>query len=67
MVLCNMIYMPPFAVMGTHRLEMADIEIQAVQYEQLLVALRNDRINESEWKSVSLLNDLIPLPQTIQS
>ncbi len=66
-VLCNMIYMPPFAVMGTHRLEMADIEIQAVQYEQLLVALRNDRINESEWKSVSLLNELIPLPQTIQS
>jgi glutathione-regulated potassium-efflux system ancillary protein KefG len=66
-VLCNMIYLPPFAVMGTHRLEPGDIELQAVQYEQLLVAMRNDRINETEWKSVSFLNELIPLPQTIQS
>ncbi len=65
-VLCNMTYLPPFAVMGTHRLEPADIELQAVQYEQLLVAMRNDRINETEWKSVSFLNELIPLPQTIQ-
>lgn len=64
--LCNMIYMPPFAVMGTHRLEMSDIEMQAVQYEQLLIALRNDRITEPEWRSVNLLNELIPLPQTIQ-
>lgn len=66
-VLCNMIYLPPFAVLGTHRLEAGDIELQAVQYEQLLVAMRNDRINETEWKSVSFLNELIPLPQTIQS
>lgn len=66
-VLCNMIYLPPFAILGSHRLEAGDIELQAVQYEQLLVAMRNDRINEAEWKSVSFLNDLIPLPQTIQS
>jgi glutathione-regulated potassium-efflux system ancillary protein KefG len=65
--LCNMIYLPPFAVLGTHRLEKADIELQAVQYEQFLVAMRNDRISEAEWKSVDFLNDLIPLPQTIQS
>jgi glutathione-regulated potassium-efflux system ancillary protein KefG len=66
-VLCNMTYLPPFAVQGTHRLEPGDIELRAVQYEQLLVAMRNDRINETEWNSVSFLNELIPLPLTIQS
>jgi glutathione-regulated potassium-efflux system ancillary protein KefG len=66
-VLCNMTYLPPFAVLGTHRLEPADIELQAVQYEQLLVAMRNDRIRETEWKAVDFLNQLVPLPQTIQS
>jgi glutathione-regulated potassium-efflux system ancillary protein KefG len=66
-VLCNMKYLPPFAVLGTHRLEAADIELRAIQYEQLLVAMRNDRISESEWQSVQFLNELIPLPQTIQS
>lgn len=64
--LCNMSYLPPYAVAGTHRLGAADIELQAVQFEQLLVALRNDRINETEWRSVNFLNDIIPLPQTIQ-
>ena len=49
-VLCNMTYLPPFAVLGTHRLEPGDIELHAVQYEQLLVAMRNDRIHETEWK-----------------
>ncbi len=65
--LCNMTYLPPFAVLGTHRLEPADIELHAVQYEQLLIALCNDRISEDELKPVSFLNELIPLPQTIQS
>lgn len=64
--LCNMIYLPPFAVLGTHRLEAADIELRAIQYEQLLVAMRNDRIKEPEWQSAQFLNELIPLPQTIQ-
>lgn len=65
-VLCNMTYMPPFAILGTHRLEKPDIGLQAVQYEQLLIAIRNDRISEAEWKPVSFMNELIPIPQTIQ-
>jgi glutathione-regulated potassium-efflux system ancillary protein KefG len=63
--LCNMQDLPPCAIMGTHRLNTADIELHAVQYEQLLVALHNDRISEAEWKSVTYLNDLIPLPQSV--
>jgi len=65
--LCNMIYLPPFAVMGTHRLETTDIELHAAQYEQLLIALCNNRISEQEWQRVNFLNELIPIPQTIQS
>lgn len=65
--LCNMNYLPPFAILGTHKLEPPDIELCAIQYEQLLVALCNNRITAAEWQSVSFLNDLIPIPQTIQS
>jgi glutathione-regulated potassium-efflux system ancillary protein KefG len=65
--LCNMIYMPPFAILGTHKLEQPDIELCAIQYEQLLVSLCNNRITPTEWRSVTFLNDLIPIPQTIQS
>ncbi|MBL7743823.1 MAG: NAD(P)H-dependent oxidoreductase [Chitinophagaceae bacterium] len=66
-VLCNMQYLPPFVIHGTHRLAKADIELCAVQYEQLLVALINDRITENEWKKVTYLNELIPIPETVQS
>jgi len=65
--LCNMIYLPPFVVHGTHRLNEADIEIFALQYEQLLIALRNDRLAEAEYKQANYLNDLMPIPQFIQS
>ena len=65
--LCNMTYLPPFVIHGTHRLEQADIELYAVQYEQLLIALASDRITPEEWSQVSYLNELIPIPEQIQS
>ncbi|MGB8190704.1 MAG: NAD(P)H-dependent oxidoreductase [Chitinophagaceae bacterium] len=65
--LCNMVYMPPFVVHGTHKLNAADMELYGVQYEQLLIALANDRINEAEWQQADYLNDLIPIPEHIQS
>ena len=66
-VLCKMKYMPPFVVHGTHRLSAEDIELHAIQYEQLLIALTNDRISDDECNDVEYVNDLIPIPQTIQS
>ncbi len=65
--LCGMKYIPPFVVHGTHLLAEGDIELYAVQYEQLLVALANDRINEEEYSKVCYLNELYPIPETIQS
>ena len=65
--LCNMHYAPPFVVHGTHRLSHADIELHATQYEQLLIALANDRISNEEMTNITYLNDLIPIPAPIQS
>lgn len=59
--LCKMQYLPPFVLHGTHRLTNADIELQAIQYEKLLVALVHDRITEKEWKRASYLNDVFPI------
>jgi glutathione-regulated potassium-efflux system ancillary protein KefG len=65
--LCNMTYLPPFVIQGTHKLQPADIELFGVQYEQLLTAMAHDRIADHEWKNVTYLNDLVPIPQHIQS
>ncbi len=65
--LCNMHYLPPFVVHGTHKLENPDIELHAVQYQQLLIALAHDRISEAEYKAVTYLNDITPIPKQIQS
>lgn len=64
--LCKMQYMPPYVLHSTHRYTKSDIDMYAVQYEQLLVALAGDRITESEWKKVNYLNELSPIPETIQ-
>ena len=65
--LCNMQYLPPFVIHGTHRLSEADIELHSIQYLQLLVALTHNRISEDEYKSVTYLNDLLPVPEQVQS
>lgn len=65
--LCNMEYLPPFVIHGTHRLAMPDIQLYAAQYAQLLVALRNNRISADELQNVDYLNELAPIAEQIQS
>ena len=65
--LCKMTYLPPFAVHGTHRLSIDDIEKHASQYEQLLISLGSDRISDKEFNDADYMNDLVTLPQTLQS
>lgn len=65
--LCHMKYLPPFVVHGTHKLSLADIELHAIQYEQLLTALASGRISEPEYSVANYLNDLYPIPQQFQS
>lgn len=65
--LCHMKYLPPYVIHGTHKLQRQDIELYAVQYEQLLVSLGGDRISEEECNALEYMNDLIPIPESIQS
>ena len=55
--LCKMIYLPPFAVHGTHRLSKGEIEIYAQQYGLLLEKLVNNEFEVDEMKKYRYLND----------
>jgi glutathione-regulated potassium-efflux system ancillary protein KefG len=65
--LCQLEYLPPFVVYGTHKLQDADIEQYALEYGQVLSALNADRIQPEEWKSVQIMNELCPIPKSFQS
>lgn len=63
-LLCSMSYLPPFVIPGTHRLEKGDIELFALQYEEILIGLRDDRFSDEELAGVPYLNDLSPIPKS---
>lgn len=56
--LCHMEYMPPFVVHSTPHLSDVDLEVAAVSYRRLLVALAKDYITADKWKSVTYINEL---------
>jgi glutathione-regulated potassium-efflux system ancillary protein KefG len=64
--LCKMTYLPPFVVDGSFKLTRADMESKALQYQQLLHALVNDKISKEEWSGVEYLNDLFPVAKTVE-
>ena len=59
-VLCNMTYLPPFVVHGTHRAGQDDIQTAARQYEAILRALSQGVIDASRAGTARYMNDLIP-------
>ena len=65
--LCNMNYLPPFWVAGTHRLEQDQIRQYGVEYRQLLTELRNGDLKKEVMEPVSCLNDLLRANNIIQS
>lgn len=65
--LCQMEYLPPFVVYGTHKLDQADIEQHALQYAQILAAIKENRIQPNEWQQVEDLNALCPVPEIFKS
>ena len=62
--LCGMQYLPPYAIGGTHRMSLADLEPYAQQYADLLLRLRDNRLSDAAIESATLLNELVPLPQS---
>jgi glutathione-regulated potassium-efflux system ancillary protein KefG len=57
--LCNMEYLPPFAVHGTHLLAEADIDQAAKDYISLLISLRDNLFSEDDISSCEYLNDIL--------
>ena len=58
--LCHMEYLPPFAVMGTHRMSDADLEAAAGRYRRMLEMVRRGEINAANASEVEYLNELVP-------
>lgn len=57
--LCNMIYLPPFAVQGTYRLKESEFQESAALYRQLLQRLVRGEFSIDEILKYELLNDWI--------
>lgn len=58
--LCQMEYLSPFAVMGTHKLSRAELAEYARQYEEIIEQLQNDSPIE-EVKGCTFEDDIIKL------
>jgi glutathione-regulated potassium-efflux system ancillary protein KefG len=61
--LCNMIYMPPFVVHGTHLLSEEEIHNAAMDYRRILISLRDQIFSDEEIWSCTYMNDLLELSQ----
>jgi glutathione-regulated potassium-efflux system ancillary protein KefG len=57
--LCNMKYLPPFVVHGTHLINEEDITIFAEEYKKILISLRDEIFSSDEIISYEYMNDLI--------
>lgn len=58
-LLCNMEYLPPFMVHGTHLLDETGINRYAESYRKTIIALRDDNPMPGEWAGYEYMNDLI--------
>jgi glutathione-regulated potassium-efflux system ancillary protein KefG len=57
--LCGMVYLPPFLVQGTHKLENQEIEMYTEQYSRLLKNLTEDKYDYNELMKKTVTNDLL--------
>ena len=57
--LCKMIYLPPFAIQGTHSITPEEIENYRKQYHLLLKSFRDDKIDIKEAIRLNYLNDYL--------
>ena len=56
--LCNMIYLPPFVIHGTHRLENKDLPFCCQTYRDVLENLRDGHFTQAALGEAEYLNDL---------
>jgi glutathione-regulated potassium-efflux system ancillary protein KefG len=56
MRLCNMQYLPPYVIYGTHWMDEPEIDAVARRYRELLAALHDDRIDYDRAMALPTLN-----------
>jgi glutathione-regulated potassium-efflux system ancillary protein KefG len=57
--LCNMQYLPPFVVHGSHLLDEEEIRVQSGLYREAILGLRNGIFSDDELLRAEYLNDLM--------
>ena len=57
--LCKMVCLPPFVTFGTHLMEESEIDRHVVDYERLLIALRDDLIDPSSVEPKMPINGIL--------
>jgi glutathione-regulated potassium-efflux system ancillary protein KefG len=57
--LCRMVYLPPFWIPGTHKLNPEQIRKYSDQYKNLLILIRDNDPEDKEIPAVSFLNELV--------
>lgn len=57
--LCNMAYLPPFFVHGSHRISDDDLKQHALKYSQVLMRFTNNDFDVDELMKLEYLNDWI--------
>lgn len=62
-VLCNMTYLPPFVVHGTHRISPAETDRYVAQYRTLLTRLAEGSFPIDMVQHLNYLNEALPEPQ----
>lgn len=54
--LCGMHFLPPFVIHGAHAMDEAGIDAHAADYRNVLLALREDRVDEEQAEGLRRLN-----------
>ena len=62
--LCNMAYLPPFVVSGTHRLTSVEIQQCAQDYRDLLEIIRDGTMDQGTLLGFEYLNDAVEAHRT---
>ena len=58
-LLCNMDYLPPYVVHGTHLLDKEGIRKASEDYKKLIISLRDSLFSKEEINSQEYMNDLL--------
>jgi glutathione-regulated potassium-efflux system ancillary protein KefG len=61
--LCNMNYLPPFVIHGSHLFEQEAIDQAAQEYKNMVIALRDSLFSPDEIDGHEYLNDLLLTPK----